>query len=184
MIHGFDVSNFTTVPDKATLEALCNSEHFERILIGSQFIDTFNTWYELAKQVGLDVYGWLYLYNRDSRSYAQQVLDNIRQLPTNDIKKFYLDVEDTKLPLPSEPDIIEALQVTSIPHGIYTGAWYWPMIGNPQCGQYTSLWVANYDNNPNGFDVNFGGWLRAECKQYAGNYTSYGMTIDLDSWDD
>jgi hypothetical protein len=189
-VYGFDVSNFTTVPDVPTLQAFINSEHLTRILIATQFQNTWNAWHSLAQETGLEIYAWLEVYNpggtydQHGKSYAQQVNDNLAWLPTDDIKKYYLAIEDTTGHLPTYSNIVDALNVIPIPHGIYTGAWYWPTIGNPQLGQVTGLWNAGYDNNPENYAVNYGGWLRCEVHQYAGDYTSYGMTVDLDSWSD
>ena len=68
--------------------------------------------------------------------------------------------------------------------GIYTSFYEWGnVVGNSySCTEFGNvpLWYAHYDNNPSFSDWrNFGGWTRANMKQYAGDTTLCGAGVDF-----
>ena len=186
MRYAIDVSNYSGEPTLDTLRALVCSENITKIAIACEFNETYNTWYDLATRCRVEIDAYLVLYP-DAGDYAQQVQQYAMQLLSRPPATFWLDIEAIANQPDHTPDNIQnALNGAfnlGYPTGIYTSHSYWNQIGNPQFGRQVRLWNANWDDIPGGFDVNFGGWLRAAGKQYISGHTSYGLTVDLDVWE-
>lgn len=186
MKYAIDVSNFSGTPTLETLSALVNSERIERIGIAIQFPDTYRLWYELAARLGLEIHAWLYLY--EPLGWEQQLDDAIAQLSKRPAKALWLDMEDQRWQV-TQPDIDGALSLVEAaeqPTGIYTAPGIWRSYGNPWAGERCPLWLAKWiDREPSetDFDVAFGGWERASMVQYRPEFTSYGLTVDLNVYE-
>lgn len=92
--------------------------------------------------------------------------------------EIWLDVEDA---VAATPNVLDPLLATlSVPGitGIYTRADIWTTLGNPQYGQYTELWDANW-TTPASCNVWYGGWARARQVQYLANVNVAGLLVDL-----
>ena len=187
MRYGLDVSNFSGTPTLEAVRALVCSENITDLAIAAEFPDTYATWYDLAQLCNVNRRAWLVLYP-DAGDYGQQVAQYAMQFLNRPPSSFWLDIEAIDGQPPHTADNIQAALNAAFnlgyPVGIYTAEAYWQSIGNPQFGRQVRLWVAHYDNIPGNFDVNFGGWLRAAGKQYAASHQSYGLTVDLDVWNE
>lgn len=188
-VLGVDLSNFTGPLDAQNCTQLRNSMGIDRAIIATTFLDTYASQLQVCRQAGLYCEAYLYLNNiggtyGDGSSYADQA-NKVAQVVKKDVSRLWLDVEDISGTLPSAQDIInaiESVQSAGIACGIYTGAWYWPRIGNPQLGHLVPLWDARYDGDTNNFGVWYGGWAVSLVKQYQGSVQQYGLNLDLDAW--
>ena len=76
---------------------------------------------------------------------------------------------------------VQACAQASMPHGIYSGAWWWiPATDNSEAFRDLPLWAADYDGIAD-LDVwrPFGGWERPSTKQYQGTTNLCGLAVDL-----
>ena len=190
MIYGFDISPFLAGPcDPETLRKLVYSERLSRAILAIDTGDNFISWYrECAKLLRrIDVYRELTVPDE----YHAEIDDAVSALAnTNGVKYFWLTFENTAAP-PTLAQIQDAVAYArervgnGIEVGIYTGRWYWyGVLGNPQIGFDVVLWDANYTGVAPSFDVDYGGWKRATVRQFYGDYSSYGLVIDLNAWDE
>jgi len=64
--------------------------------------------------------------------------------------------------------------------GIYSSASQWgPIMGSSTQFSNLPLWYAHYDNNPSFSDFKaFGGWTKANVKQYAGTTAICSASVD------
>jgi hypothetical protein len=99
----------------------------------------------------------------------------------------WLDVEDTRpYPLATRIEEVRAalayIQAHGMRTGIYTAHWYWTRYMG-DCTEFATLplWAAQYDDDPNlGTVALFGGWERAQIKQYRGTTSIAGIpAVDL-----
>ena len=191
MKYGFDVSRYVPAPSQETFDAICYSERIQRAVLACDE-QTIGEWLSLvqARNLELDVY--LYLSNQ---SYFIEDIDNAAailsqaSLDRTKIATFWLDVEDESTPTPTFVQLSQAIAHVkqlniSADVGIYTRSSYWLGIGNPQLGTLCKLWTADYSANELfTFNVWFGGWVRASGIQFAGNYETFGVTLDMSVWD-
>ena len=190
MIVGFDVSPYLAGPcDTDALRKLVYSERISRVILAADTGPNYPTWYQACEDLGLriDAYrevDW-------SGDYRAQIADAIAAFDAHGpVHDLWLTVESGGPSLAQLQDGIayaraQVGQRIGGQVGIYTGAWYWrDTIGNPQMGSEVALWDANYQPEPVDFAVNYGGWLRATVRQYAGNYSSYGLDVDMDAWEE
>ena len=184
MILGYDLSNLTGPADAGRLVELRNRYDLRRAIVAWQSTDWMDAC--IAAKVPFEMYG--YLYNAEG-DYGSQVLKQANVIRQYLPSRLWLDIEDETVVLPTANEIDNALSVafglvSNV--GIYTGAWYWQLLGNPDFGGKCPLWLANYTNTPpiepDGFNATFGGWVSAPVVQYAGSVTLLGLNLDLDAW--
>lgn len=178
---GLDVSNYTGAVTAQQLTTLSNCAGMSRIIIGTQDASIFQQQYEAAAAAGYHIEAYVYLYN--AQDWTAQVAAALALCSGKSIERLWLDIEDTTAPLPTEQQIRAALaQVSALPVGIYTGAWYWHEIGNPLVGDACPLWNAQWDGDTSNFTVQYGGWYQCLVKQYTADAAVVLSAYDLDAW--
>lgn len=94
---------------------------------------------------------------------------------------------NTKISIGQICDAMDALSAKGAPRVIYTSYHEWvDHLGNPQHCPNTYLWNAGWDGDPaTPLPLPFGGWTAADVviKQYHGDTTMNGLSVDLDSTD-
>lgn len=92
---------------------------------------------------------------------------------------------NTKITIEQICDAMDALSAKGAPRVIYTSYHEWvDHLGNPQHCPDTWLWNASWDGNPtNPLPLPYGGWTADDVvlKQYHGDSSLAGVTVDLDS---
>eukprot|EP01132_Coremiostelium_polycephalum_P000944 gene944-1196_t len=83
--------------------------------------------------------------------------------------------------------VVEAVQAAAnlgLSVGVYSSLGEWPQtVGSLSSLSSYPLWYAHYDNNPSFSDsqfYQFGGWSSPAMKQYAGDTSECGVSVDLD----
>jgi len=191
-VLGMDTSNFTGPLTAENATQLRNSMGIDRAIIATTFPDSYASQLQACKQAGMYCEAYIYLNNVNGKyysgkDYAQQALD-AANIVKQDVTRLWIDLEDVTGQLPTEADILgalESVQSAGLAVGIYTASWYWSQIGNPQLGYLAPLWNANYDKSYDGantFSVWYGGWTMALVKQYDAGVQQYGLNLDLDVW--
>lgn len=128
--------------------------------------------------------GYVVWWFGNTPEYLGPLLDT---LAAGGVTTCWLDVEDTR-PYPLEERIEEVraalayIQARGLRPGIYTAHWYWTRYMG-DCADFATLplWAAQYDDNPDaGAVALFGGWGRAQIKQYRGTTSIAGIpAVDL-----
>lgn len=180
---GVDVSNYTGTLTDLNVAGLVNGLAVKRAIIACQFDTVFNLAYQAFKDNNVQCDAYRYLYS--SQDYGRQVQQALMLISTANIGRLWLDFEDTSRVLTGDEIEYAFSSLGGFPGGCYTGAWYWPSYtGNYQLGQRYPLWNALWDGNPEGFDVDYGGWKQATVKQYSSGLQYAGLNLDLDSWNE
>lgn len=81
-------------------------------------------------------------------------------------------------------ELVDACKESGVNCGIYTSASQWQLLFGSDSfayGSYLPLWYAHYDGKPSFSDFSpFAGWSTPFAKQYVGDTTLCGMSVDLD----
>jgi GH25 family lysozyme M1 (1,4-beta-N-acetylmuramidase) len=135
-----------------------------------------------ARQNGASVSNYFWLYSGiDPRYQVQQAIDTMIRCGTWDAM-LWIDVESYEGSFPTPAEIQEALDACAdfgVHAGIYSGAWVFQELGNPQFPG-VPLWVADYDGSPEIDTPPFGGMV-VWGKQYA-DVAPDGSPLDMDSF--
>lgn len=185
---GFDCSNYTQNLSPQTASALLEAGA-SRALVACQFPDVYHEQQQILANAGIATEAWIYLYNSKG-PFVQQTKSALQTIGGT-VPRLWLDIEDTSTPwvYDIEADIMDSLDEirrAGLQCGIYTGAWFWKQyLPTFTPGPGVRLWLANYDNDPETYSADFGGWRYCSVKQYQGGASLAGVTnIDLDSWFD
>lgn len=178
-----DVSNFSGTPTVENVGAVAHSQAITRVTIAAQFAETFDAWKQVCEALGLEYDAYVYLYNDGRGDYPAQTQWALSNIAGSKARGLWLDLEDQNPPTDWVAQAQAALETWHGWTGIYTSPGYWAQNGNPQLGASCPLWVASWGTPPQDTGVEFGGWLRARGKQYAGGFQSYGLSFDLNWWD-
>lgn len=191
MILGYDVSNYSGYPVPDTVRTLRNRFGLQRCSIGLQNLDIAAAWASACAAEAVDIEAYVETYNDTPLSTQLSAPDVVTWLQRYRPAWVNVTLEDVNAPRPDAGAIADGLAALRDSYGagrpcLYTASWYWD--GNPDLdvSALAPLWAAVYTNRPplvdTGFDVGFGGWVRARCVQYAGNVTLLGVSMDLDAW--
>jgi len=149
-----------------------------------------------ARSAGIS-YTDVYMFPCRSQSATTQVNSMLSGLSGSSYGMVWIDVEEN----PSSgcgwgtdytsncnyvASIASALKAKGVSVGIYSSQYEWELVMGSR-GACTSLksyplWYAHYDNNPSMSDFTnygFGGWTKANIKQYAGDKTLCSVGVDL-----
>jgi len=119
---------------------------------------------------------------------AGQMDTLINGLGSSNYGMIWLDIERLSWPANQAAnrvfitDLISAGKAKGKNIGVYTNYNNWQsIVGLDWTGASSlPLWYAHYDNSPNFGDfVPFGGWTKPAIKQYAGDATVCGVSVDL-----
>lgn len=192
MKYGFDVSNYVPAPDAVTFSAICYSERIQRAVLACD-PQTLDEWYPLVQSRNLELDVYYYMKNQENFETEIQNAANFLSnagIARTQVANFWLDVEDSATPAPTFLQLSQAIGYAKqlfnpADVGIYTSEYLWSTYNNPQVGSLCKLWLANWNlKEPWVFGVWFGGWVRASGIQYAGDYQTFGVTMDMSVWDE
>lgn len=179
---GMDVSNFSGEPEYHAVRALVTSMDITRITIACQFPATYAPWYDVAKQLGLSIHAYQFMYASEPETDAvhaalQTFLDH------GTPEALWLDYEEQSPDPGPQTEAALMLVPGTLLAGIYSRSDWWLGHGNYQLGKSVPLWNAAYSGDDTKIDpVSYGGWLRARGQQYNGSFQSYGYNVCLDLW--
>jgi len=144
----------------------------------------------VAKQVGLSLEGYIFPCPKCSKNATVQMNEAVDNLRNNgvSIDRYWLDIEggtqfwssDKQKNVHFISEAAAALERRGVAIGVYTSASQW----SPICGTWTGLskypvWYAHYDHVPTFADWKpFGGWGKPNTKQYEGDVTQCGVSLD------
>jgi hypothetical protein len=135
-----------------------------------------------ANGCSVGVYGWLYAGMSPWEQVRQMVATMERMGPC--VGPLWLDIERyTDGSLPSVEEIGAALEACGefgMVGGIYTGAYIWQELGNPQFPD-VPLWFASYDSEPSFSQSDGFGAMAVWGKQYSSTAPD-GSPLDMDSF--
>jgi GH25 family lysozyme M1 (1,4-beta-N-acetylmuramidase) len=135
-----------------------------------------------ANGCSVGVYGWLYAGMSPWEQVRQMVATMERMGPC--VGPLWLDIERyTDGSLPSVEEIGAALEACGefgVVGGIYTGAYIWQELGNPQFPD-VPLWFASYDSEPSFSQSESFGAMAVWGKQYSSTAPD-GSPLDMDSF--
>jgi uncharacterized protein YraI len=183
-VKGLDISKWTGTITAAQV-ASWKSSGYTHLVVGTQTASISDQQLATAVAGGMTVDVYVYLYF--SSSMSAQVGNALSIAAPYPVGRIWLDCEDTTSSYTASQyvaKINDAIAAAgSKPVGIYTGKWWWnARIGTSHPFTTLPLWYANYDGVaslgtwPYQY---FGGWSAPAGKQYAGNATLAGKTVDL-----
>lgn len=187
-----DVSNYGTFPTKDILRAICLSQDIGGIIIACEFPETFKEWYAIAKEIPelTRIEAYIELY--PNSAFSLQTRAALDTISGTDTGRLWLAFENGIPPADSIAQLRTCVEQVcgSYPSGIYTAEWYWLQYQlSGMLGDIAPLWHAAYPANaeagvPAGrlLPEAYGGWLNAKGWQYQGNFSSYGVQMDLSQW--
>jgi hypothetical protein len=150
---------------------------------------------QVAKDAGLEVDAYAYLWlGGDVRDRVRRSIDLCQPYG---IARMYLDWEDNGNGEAGVPDRAQfppslvrdrigqsVAACEDFPRGLYSGAWWWkPATGDTPIWKDEPWWIAQYDGVPDlAVFTPFGGITRLAGKQYQGDTSECGVTVDLNLW--
>ena len=179
MTLAIDCSNYTTGFDAPALAAAGVRRVIVQVV--NPGILTHREQIPALLKAGIEVEAYVYQWFSGGPEFIRQrmnwALDELAAYP--DVRRVWLDCEQTETDDPPYGGGIETAEMIRLAvtlaaergyeAGIYTAKWW----GDRFLHGVTEfavlpLWVAQYDGQPDAAIVPFGGWERAEMKQYAG----------------
>lgn len=187
-VKGLDISKWTGTITAAQV-ASWKSSGYTHLVVGTQTASIAQQQLGMAVAGGMTVDVYVYLYFANSMS--AQVGNALAIANGYPVGRIWLDCEDTTSSYSASTyvaKINDAIAAAgSKPVGIYSGKWWWgPRIGTGHPFTSLPLWYSNYDNYASLSSWSyqgFGGWASPAGKQYVGNATLAGKTVDLNVFD-